>query len=271
MGSGHGDGAAPSFWFVGAFWGEDGDQTSRFLEKGTWENGDDGEFLDKVRSMRPGDRIAIKAAYRRKHGLPFDSRGELVSVMAIKATGTITENLGDGKRVRVDWNAQEDPAREWYLHVYQPRAQRVMLGNHWMTDGLIEFAFENKPQDIVRFLNDPRWRERYGTGPQDQRFRWTTLYQAIADELLNYRNDRGPLIQVIHTPAFGRLRPRCGPITSGATTPTIVPWWRPPSSPSTSLCRPRSPARAHCRCHTARSDGCGDCSNGRWEGSTRSR
>ena len=34
---------------------------------------------------------------------------------------------------------------------------------------------------------------------QDQRFRWTTLYQAIADELLNYRNDRGPLIQVIHT------------------------------------------------------------------------
>ena len=62
-------GVAPSFWFVGAFWGEDGDQTSRFLEEEIWENGDDGEFLDKVRSMRPGDRIAIKAAYRRKHGL----------------------------------------------------------------------------------------------------------------------------------------------------------------------------------------------------------
>ena len=198
MDSAHVDGAAPSFWFVGAFWGEDGDQTSRFLEEEIWENGDDGGFLDKVRSMRPGDRIAIKAAYRRKHGLPFDSRGELVSVMAIKATGTITENLGDGKRVRVDWSATEDPAREWYLHVYQPRAQRLMLGNHWMTDGLIEFAFENKPQDIVRFLNDPRWRERYGTGPQDQRFLWTRLYQAIADRLLNYRNDRSPLVQRIH-------------------------------------------------------------------------
>ena len=198
MDSAHVDGAAPSFWFVGAFWGEDGDQTSRFLEEGIWENGDDGRFLDKVRSMRPGDRIAIKAVYRRKHGLPFDSQGNLVSVMAIKATGTITENQGDGKRVRVDWNAPENPAREWYLHTYQPRAQRVMPGNHWMTEGLIEFAFENKPQDIVRFLDDPRWRERYGTSPENQRFRWTRLYQAIADKLLDYRNDRGSLVQRIH-------------------------------------------------------------------------
>ena len=159
MDSAHVDGTAPSFWFVGAFWGKDEDQTSRFLEEGIWENGDDGEFLDKVGSMRPGDRIAIKAAYRRNHGLPFDSRGKLASVMAIKATGTITENLGDGKRVRVDWNAPEDPPREWYLHTYQPRAQRVMLGNHWMTDGLIEFTVENKSRDIVRFLNDPRERD----------------------------------------------------------------------------------------------------------------
>ena len=33
---------------------------------------------------------------------------------------------------------------------------------------------------------------------QDQRFRWTRLYQAIADKLLDYRNDRGPLIECIH-------------------------------------------------------------------------
>ena len=35
-------------------------------------------------------------------------------------------------------------------------------------------------------------------GGQDQRFRWTRLYQAIADKLLDYRNDRGPLIECIH-------------------------------------------------------------------------
>ena len=33
---------------------------------------------------------------------------------------------------------------------------------------------------------------------QDQRFRWTRLYQGIADKLLDYRNDRGPLIECIH-------------------------------------------------------------------------
>lgn len=40
---------------------------------------------------------------RRKHGLPFESRGQAVSVMAIEAIGTITENLNDGKRVNVEW------------------------------------------------------------------------------------------------------------------------------------------------------------------------
>ena len=43
--------------------------------------------------MRPGERIAVKSSYTRKHGLPFDNRGQTVSVMAIKAVGTITENM----------------------------------------------------------------------------------------------------------------------------------------------------------------------------------
>ena len=210
-----------SYWFVGAFWGDEGDQTSRFLKEGIWENGDDGKFLDTVRSMRPGDRIAIKAAYRRKLGLPFDSHGELVSVMAIKATGAITDNLGDGKRVRVDWGTPEDPPREWYLYTYLRRAQRVTFGNNWKTDGLIEFAFRNRPQDIDRFLDDPYWRERYGANPEDQRFRWTRLYQAIADKLLDYRSDRGSLIEGMHD-----IAARVGPMsvlrdrfTDGSTRP----------------------------------------------------
>ena len=75
-----------SNWFVGASYdGED--QTPRFLREGNWENGHDDKYLDLVRSMRPGDRIAIKAAYTQKHGLPFDNRGGVVSVMALKALG----------------------------------------------------------------------------------------------------------------------------------------------------------------------------------------
>ena len=90
---------AQATWFVGASYGGTDDQMPRFLAEGIWENGYDDKLLDVVRSMRPGERIAIKSSYTRKHGLPFDSRGRAVSVMGIKAVGTITENLNDGKRV----------------------------------------------------------------------------------------------------------------------------------------------------------------------------
>ena len=53
--------------------------------------------------MQTGERIAIKAAYVKKHGLPFETWGNTVSVMAIKATGVIAENMGDRRRLRVHW------------------------------------------------------------------------------------------------------------------------------------------------------------------------
>ena len=74
---------------MGASYGGTDDQTPRFLREGIWENGYDDKYLDLVHSMRPGDRIAIKAAYTRKHGLPFKSRGNVVAVMALKAIETI--------------------------------------------------------------------------------------------------------------------------------------------------------------------------------------
>ncbi|WP_234786854.1 winged helix-turn-helix domain-containing protein [Mycolicibacterium monacense] len=93
----------PSYWFVGAFFTDEdhhegpvGDQTDRFVAEGLWENGNKGKYQDQVKAMKPGDHIAIKAAFTRKHDLPFASKGHPVSVMAIKATGTITENAGDG-------------------------------------------------------------------------------------------------------------------------------------------------------------------------------
>src|ERR1035437_9183534 len=100
-------------WFVGASYGGTDDQTPRFLEEGIWENGYEDKYLDIVRAMQPGERIAIKAAYTQKHDLPFDNRGLTVSVMAIKAIGTITENPGDGRRVKVDWTPL-DPIKLWY-------------------------------------------------------------------------------------------------------------------------------------------------------------
>ena len=68
---------AQASWFVGASFGRTDDQTQRFLSEGIWEvkNPTDKESA-LVRSMQPGERIAIKASYTRKHGLPFESRGQ---------------------------------------------------------------------------------------------------------------------------------------------------------------------------------------------------
>ncbi|MBO9539714.1 AAA family ATPase [bacterium] len=199
----------PTAWFVGAFYNDTDDHTARFLAEGVWENGYDDKYLELVRSMRPGDRIAIKSSYVRKHGLPFDNRGLSVSVMAIKAIGTIVENLNDGQRVRVDW-MPVTPAREWYFYTHRATIWRVQAGD-WMTDGLIAFAFEGDTQDYARFCNAPFWRERFGTqAPEAKRFGWTKFYEAIADKLLAYRDDRKPLLEAIqgiaqHVEGLGHL------------------------------------------------------------------
>jgi 5-methylcytosine-specific restriction enzyme B len=180
-------------WFVGAGVGGNDDRVPRFLSEGIWENGYQDRYLEMVKAMRPGDRIAIKASYTRKHGLPFDNRGHTVSVMSIKAIGTVTENPGDGRIVRVAWTPV-DPIREWYFYTNQLTIWRVLPGD-WTTDGLIAFTFDGRPQDIDRFCNAPYWRERFGTSvTPDRHFTWIPFYEAVASKLLAYRHDRKTLV-----------------------------------------------------------------------------
>ena len=68
----------------------------------------------------------------------------------------------------------------------------------WGADGLIAFTFDDTPQDINRWRNEPYWRERFGDGPVRQRFLWTEFYEAVAEKLLAFRTDRKPLIEGIH-------------------------------------------------------------------------
>ena len=162
--------------------------------EGIWENGYEDKYVDLVKSMCPGERIAIKSSYTRKHDLPFDNRGQSVSVMAIKAIGVISSNPKDGKLVTVKWTRVE-PVREWYFYTQRGTVWRVLPGD-WMTDGLVAFAFGSQPQDIERFRNAPFWRERYGAVSSDeQRFKWTGFYEAIADKLALFRSNRPALIE----------------------------------------------------------------------------
>lgn len=147
-------------WFVGAAFGGYDDQTDRFLEEGVWQNGYRDRYLDQVNSMRPGDRIAIKSTFTQRHNLPFPiPHGKIASAMYIKAIGTVRQNVGDGRHVRVDWTRFEHP-RPWYFYTYQRTVWEVWPGRGtlpWAADALISFAFEDKPQDYVSFLEQWGW------------------------------------------------------------------------------------------------------------------
>ena len=66
-----------------------------------WDARAHDRYVQQVKSMQPGDRVAIKSTYVRKKGINFHNAGKPVSVMAIKAVGEITGNLGDGHSVKV--------------------------------------------------------------------------------------------------------------------------------------------------------------------------
>lgn len=188
-----------NYWFVGASWGGTEDKTNELVEQGIWRfwPGPQGKnpYEAKIRSMKPGDLIAIKSAYVRKHDLPFDNQGNPVSVMAIKAIGEITENLDDGLQVNVDWKERFDPPKEWFFYTSRFSVWK-MKTDHWAAQILIRFAFEDEPQDIERFLRHPYWQHRYGylSGGSSQ-FAWTQFYEAFADRLAEFHDRREHLIQ----------------------------------------------------------------------------
>ena len=158
-----GGGAAPKpaddrpCWFVGASW-DTGDQTDRFVQEGIWQNGYEDRFLERVKSIEPGDRIAIKATYVKKQDLPFDNKGKHISTMAIKATGVVTDNVGDGRNLHVDWTPVEPPG-EWYFYAYRWTVWKVTRDSGakpWAASALIDFTFNGAEQDCDRFRRD--WR-----------------------------------------------------------------------------------------------------------------
>ncbi len=54
-----------NYWLVGASYDGSDDQTERFLRDGVWQNGYDNRYLEQVKQVKEGDKIAIKAAYVR--------------------------------------------------------------------------------------------------------------------------------------------------------------------------------------------------------------
>ena len=157
------------FWFVGAVW--DGERPDGALpERGNWQNGYDDKFAEHIARMRPGDRIAIKASFVQKYKLPFDNLGKPVSCMRIKAIGTITENVGDGKTVKVDWE-RLDPPRDWFFYTYRVTVVEADPSDE-LARRLILFAFAGAKQDYSYWTNEvPYFAKKYGAEAKPARTR----------------------------------------------------------------------------------------------------
>ncbi|MCZ8122372.1 MAG: AAA family ATPase [Magnetospirillum sp.] len=152
------------FWFVGALWQGTEDQTERFVTEGVWQNGYRDKFTEHVQLMKPGDRIAIKASFVQKYGLPFENHGKPVSCMRIKAIGTIREATKDGRSVEVDW---EPPSarKDWYFYTYRVTVVEADPSDD-LARRLIQFTFGDYKQDYDFWLRVPYFAKKYRDGAE---------------------------------------------------------------------------------------------------------
>jgi 5-methylcytosine-specific restriction protein B len=162
------DSSRIGYWLVGAYWtGTDTpDRSQQFLAEGIWQNGYKDQYLDLVRAMKVGDKIAIKAASTQKKNLPFDARGNTVSRNTIKAVGTIVANRGDGRTVEVEWDPSFEE-KEWYFYTSQRTVWRLKTHDGYRlkeyADKLIAFVWSGVPQDYEWFCE--RWYGPQGKSP----------------------------------------------------------------------------------------------------------
>jgi 5-methylcytosine-specific restriction protein B len=149
-----------NYWLVGAYWDsqEPADQTARFLEEGIWENGYSDRFIEEVKSMQVGDKIAIKAATTQRKDLPFDNKSLTISRMIIKAVGTIVANRNDGTVVEVEWD-QSFQEKNWYFFTNRSTLWHLRVDKEYrhleLSEKLRDFVWYGKPQDYEWWVN--RW------------------------------------------------------------------------------------------------------------------
>ena len=111
--------------------------------------------------------------------------------MPIKATGTVTENAGNGRHLKINWTPVK-PRREWFLYIYRGTIWRVDPGG-WRNNGLITFVLEGEDQEVDPFRNAITGRTDSATSPKPiPAMLGRTSYSKFSDRLLTYRSDRRP-------------------------------------------------------------------------------
>ena len=140
-------------WYVGTTGHDENgvwrDFSDEFIEKGIWKNGYTDKFLDEVKTIKVGDKIVIKAKYNQKNNLPFNGFGKKVGAMRLKAIGTVIDNMGDGRNLKVEWK-KIDPNKVWYgPGTLWATIYLVKASDGFIKKSLLDFTFANKAQDYT--------------------------------------------------------------------------------------------------------------------------
>lgn len=131
------------YWLLGAIC--DGlDMTARFVAEARWENcyRDYAVGLERVKSIKAGDRVAIKTVYTQTHGFSFDACGKTVSCMDVKAIGVVRQNQGDGINLVVEWDDSFQD-KTIYIYTYMNPVVRI---DHVKYPKVVEWLFEDVEQ-----------------------------------------------------------------------------------------------------------------------------
>ncbi len=186
-----------TFWLVRDLASPEYDETSTFVENGTWENRHERKYDSLINSVLVGDKIALQWSHKNMQDSPFAKYGEHIPAMEICAVGTVKHNPGDGKNLKVDWQSC-DPTRKWCFSNSWRTITRIQSDTQG-GDALINFIFKNQMQDVDSFKNSPSIRERYSDWDlYRSRFTWIGFYEEIANKLLRFRNRPEFLISGIH-------------------------------------------------------------------------
>lgn len=184
-------------WFINKPPAVDEDELSEYMATGERTFDNPAPHQTNLEKIQPGDRIVLKSTANRSRDIPFFHADARVSVMTIHATGTVRQIDTETARLEIDWDTRTKP-REWFLFTGIIALWRVERGGHKFSGDLLDFAFDNVPQDFERFLAEPFWSYRYSVLPQ---FSWIPMYEEIATRLRDFADNRQELLRRLQTAA----------------------------------------------------------------------
>ena len=185
-----------NYWFLEA----NNNRSDIFIRNNEWiYAGNNKKDIEQIHLIAAGDQVAIKSVSPQISDLPFENKGYPVPVTQIKAIGTVIENPGDGKSLKVSWQ-RSTPEKKWYFYTSLKTIWPVNKDTNWQSEQLINFTFDDQPQDIDQFCQMPYWQERFNNTNYDSDMnnqnqqklnnnaRWQTTVHYLIQELCEKNN-----------------------------------------------------------------------------------